>query len=174
MDETNLRNRCCNFLLSLFGQLKQRLPTNLNILKKVSLFSVKNMLQPVKDIPNICGVMKFLGASDNCLSQAQYQLNKINLVDWHNKTDTDAFWYEVGSYRDASGVNPFEELFQCAISALILPHSNADVERISALNHVKSKTRNRMQLKLLHGILTVKFGLIRKNNVVLPLKFHQK
>lgn len=91
VDETNLRNRCCNFLLLLFGQLKQRLPTNLNILKKVSLFSVKNMLQPVKDIPNICGVMKFLGASDNCLSQAQYQLNKINLVDWHNKTDTDAF-----------------------------------------------------------------------------------
>lgn len=162
-DKTCIRETCCDFLLTLYKQLKQRLPDNIKVLQNVSCFSVNNMLQPVKDKPAICEVMKFLGASDHSLSQAEYQLSKINLVDWVHKDNTEAFWGEVGEYKDASGLNPFLELFQGAISALILPHSNAEIERIfSAMNYVKSKPRNRMSLKLLNAILTVKFGLIRK------------
>ena len=118
------------------------------------------MLQPVKDVRALCNIMKFLDASENSLSRAEYQLNNIN---WVNKDDTEAFWSEVGCYKDASGCNPFADLFQCAVSALILPHSNAAVERIfSAINNVKSKTRNNMKLQLLNAILTIKFGLIRR------------
>jgi hypothetical protein len=85
------------------------------------------------------------------------------LVDWTNKTETEAFWGEVRQFKDAPGNNPFCKLFECAMSALILPHSNADVERVfSAMNNIKSKTRNRMKLDLLNAILTIKFGLIRE------------
>lgn len=161
-EENMLRNRCRNFLLSLFKQLKQRLPENLTILKNVSLFSVTNILQPVKDITKYCEVIKYLGASDKVLTEAEYQLGKINLVDWKNKTDTEAFWSEVKDFKDASGENPFSELFECAISAITLPHSNADIERVfSTMNYVKSKLRNKMKMNLLHSLLTIKFGLIR-------------
>lgn len=163
VEETNIRRRCSEFLLFLYKQLKQRLPENVKILQNISFFSVNHMLQPVKDIAAICEVMKFLGASETSLSRAEYQLNKIYLVNWTNKEDTEAFWNEVGEYKDASGFNPFSELFQCAISALILPHSNAEIERVfSAINYVKSKLRNKMTLELLNAILTIKFGLIRK------------
>ena len=174
-DESCIRRRCCDFLLALHKQLKQHLPDNVKVLQNISCFSVNNMLQPVKDKTAICEVMKFLGASDQFLSQAEYQLSKINLVDWVHKDDTEAFWIEVGEYKDASGCNPFLELFQCAISALILPHSNAEIERVfSAMNYVKSKPRNRMSLQLLNAILTVKFGLIRKEECCSTYKYPPK
>ena len=174
-DETMLRQRCQKFLMSLFKQLRQRLPESLELLKYMSLFSVSNMLKAIKDVPNICKVMRILGASDDAISQADYQLSKINLVDWVNKTDTEKFWCEVSEYKDASGSMPFSELYESAVSALILPHSNADIERVfSIMNSTKSKARNRMKLKLLNSILTVKFGLLRKNkccfNYVLPAR----
>lgn len=147
----------------------------MEILRKISLFSVSCMLQPIKDVPAICEIMTFLGASENSLSQAKYQLSNINLVNWTNKKDTEAFLSEVGDCKDASGSNPFAKLFQCAVSALTLPHSNADVERLfSAMNYINWKTRNKMKLKLLNTILTEKFELIRKESVVQPINFHFK
>ena len=68
------------------------------------------MLQPVKDIPAFCNVMKYLGASDKIIASAEYQLNKINLINWQDKENTEAFWGEVKLYKDAAGNNPFEEL----------------------------------------------------------------
>ena len=68
------------------------------------------MLQPVKDIPAFCNVMKYLGVSDKIIASAEYQLNKINLIDWQDKENTEAFWREVKLYKDAAGNNPFEEL----------------------------------------------------------------
>ena len=52
-EEAHLRKRCQNFCLVLFKQLKQRMLENLEILRNLSLFSVQNILQPVKDVPNI-------------------------------------------------------------------------------------------------------------------------
>lgn len=48
-DEQVIRERCKSFLLSLFKQLKQRLPENVMILKKISLLSVSNVLQAIKE-----------------------------------------------------------------------------------------------------------------------------
>ena len=161
-EENDIRIRCSNFLLALLRQLKQRLPENIKILKSMSYFSVNYMLQPVKDASAICNVMKFLGVTEDTVAKADYQIQKINSIDWVNKTNTEKFWSEVGDYKDASGSNPFLELYQCAISVLILPHSNAEIERVfSSMNYVKSKLRTSMSLKLLNAILAIKFGLIR-------------
>ena len=96
------------------------------------------------------------------MAKADYQLQKIDLIDWVNKTNTEQFWSEVGDHKGPSGSNSFLELYQCAISVLIMPHSNAKIERVfSAMNYVKSKLRNSMSLQLLNAIITIKFGLIR-------------
>ena len=78
------------------------------------------MLQPIKDASAIYNVIKFLGINDDTVAKADYQLQKINLVDWINKTNTEKFWSEVGDYKDALGSNPFLKLYQCAIFVLIL------------------------------------------------------
>ena len=57
--------------------------------------------------------------------------------------------------KDASGENIFSEVLQCAMRALILQNSNADVERIfSAFNYVKCKLKNSMKIDLLNAIRT--------------------
>ena len=143
--------------------MQQRLPNNIATLKNISLFSVNNVLQPVKDIPAFCNVMKYLDTSDSTIASAEYQLNKINLIDWQNKENTEAFWEEAKLYKDAAGNNLFEELLNLAISSLVIPHSNAEIERVfSSMNIVKSKVRNFMKMELLHAIRTVRFALQRK------------
>ena len=144
-EENDIQIRCSNFLIALIKQRKQRLSGNIKILKDMSYFSVNYMFQPVKDASAISKVMKFLGIDEDTISKADYQLQKINLVDRVNNMNTEKFWSEVGHYKDASGSNPFLELYRCAISVLILPHSNAEIERVfSCMNYVKSKLRNSM------------------------------
>ena len=108
-EENDIRIRCSNFLIALI-KLKQRLSENIKILKDMSYFSVNYMLQPVKDASAICNVMKFLGINEDTTSKADYQLQKINLVDLVSKMNTEKFWSEVGDCKDASGSNPFLEL----------------------------------------------------------------
>ena len=54
---------------------------------------------------------------------------------------------------------------------MILPHSNADVERVfSAMNCAKHKLRNRMKTNLLNALLSIKFGLIRRKRCGMSYK----
>ncbi|KAL3201567.1 hypothetical protein MRX96_012600 [Rhipicephalus microplus] len=73
-----------------------------------------------------------------------------------------SFWREVHSYKDACGENPFAELAGFAMSMLVLPYSNAEVERtFSQLNVVKSKLRNKLKPETTNAILVVRAGLKR-------------
>ncbi|KMQ87143.1 zinc finger protein [Lasius niger] len=175
-DEQGIRERCKSFLLSLLKQLKQRLPENVVILKKISLLSVDNVLRAVKE--PIQPLLEYMGGSRD-IDAIESQLSKINLIDWTNKTKTISFWDEVNKYRDASGSNPFAELATFALSMLILPYSNAQVERIfSQLNLVKNKIRNKMSVKMTNAILTIRFELKRNSkcchNYVLPPEIIRK
>ncbi|KAK4319969.1 hypothetical protein Pmani_009128 [Petrolisthes manimaculis] len=110
---------------------------------------------------------------------AEFQFKKNNLIDWTNKTSTVQFWDEVFKYSDASGSNPFQEVAEFAMKILILPHSNAEVERIfSQMNVRKSKLRNKMGTKLVNSLLHIKYGLRRHDkccrDYVLPAETLQK
>lgn len=99
---------------------------------------------------------------EDVLTRTEFQWRKLHYVLWKNNTDTIALWTEIASYRDATGENPFSDLAALALTVLTLPHSNADVERIfSHMNIVKSKLRNRLCIKSLNAILTIKYGLRR-------------
>lgn len=88
------------------------------------------------------------------------QRASINYTNWKEKKDTLLFWYEVQTFKDSSGYNPFQELVEFVISILILPFSNADVERLfSEMNIIKTKKRNRIGKDTLISILSIKEGL---------------
>ncbi|KAF2351406.1 hypothetical protein FHG87_017842, partial [Trinorchestia longiramus] len=127
-DEMIIRNRSKKFLLNLFHQIKERLPENINILKHVSSFSVENTLKPIKE--EIKPILEIMCSSEENVAAAAYQYNSIHLNRWTNLENTENFWLEVNQYQDASGVNPFKELSNCAMNLLLLPNSNAEVERV--------------------------------------------
>ena len=88
-------------------------------------------------------------------------------VDWKEEapfkkdglpTDTEQFW--VGVLQHSS----FKQLATFALTCLTTPVSNAVVERIfSLVSSVKTKARNRMQIKLLDAIVRIRTEMILLN-----------
>ncbi|KAG0428894.1 hypothetical protein HPB47_024167 [Ixodes persulcatus] len=92
------------------------------------------------------------------------QWSKITLNNWEQISSTQSFWCEVQSYKDACSENPFAELAGFVMSMLVLPYSNAEVERThSQLNLVKSKPRKTLKPQTTNAILVARVGLKRHN-----------
>ncbi|CAL4248430.1 unnamed protein product, partial [Meganyctiphanes norvegica] len=146
--EFALRSRCINFLQNLIKELRQRLPDNVKILQKMSQISIRHALNPVSK-QDLIPIMELMHVSPEIIDRVEFQWRSVHLVQWTEHEDTIAFWGEVAAFKDASGSNPFKELADFSISLLILPHSNAEVERVfSQMNLVKNKLRNRMQAEM--------------------------
>lgn len=161
--EKEIRQRCVCFVVELIKQLQQRLPDNVQVLQSMSLLSAGECLQPIK--PGIIDLAKMFTDSDEILTRIDFQWRNLHKVLWKKNTDTSELWVEISSYTDATGENPFSDLADLALTVLTLPHSNADVERIfSHMNIVKSKLRNRMSIKSLNALLTIRYGLRRNGS----------
>ena len=66
----------------------------------------------------------------------------------------DRYWNEISLLTDSSGRKRFTLLPKLM---LILPHGNADSERLfSQVNLIKTKQRNRIETKLMNALLTLK------------------
>ncbi|CAH0559254.1 unnamed protein product [Brassicogethes aeneus] len=157
-DENMLRERAIKFVVALINQIKMRLPKNLEILRKVLNVSVGNALR--HDKPSLLTLLQFFKKTDQEIELIENRWASIHLLKWKEIRDTKQFWCEVMNFKDASGENTFYQLAMFAISLLVLPHSNAEVERLfSQLNIVKCKLRNRLKVDTVTAILTVKAGL---------------
>lgn len=148
------------FFLCLLKQVKQRLPSNLNVLEKMSLLSPSNSLNAVKE--PLTPLLEEFNLDVNLITKIEYQYQNLNLTKWTETGNTKLFWAEVEKFRDASGLNPFQELCDFALQMLVLPLSNAEVERIfSQMNIVKSKLRNKLKTPMVNALLSIRFGLRR-------------
>lgn len=162
LDEIGLRQRCINFLKKLIGELRNRMPKNIKVLKTISIFAVDNALRQVKD--SLIPLMQEFRVNSSNIQKIQNQWENLTTVKWTNLKATTDFWIEVNNFRDSCSENPFLELSLFALSFLILPISNAEVERsFSQMNIIKSKIRNRMSATTLNSIMTIRAGLKRMN-----------
>ncbi|CAI6354474.1 unnamed protein product [Macrosiphum euphorbiae] len=74
------------------------------------------------------------------MDKVNHQWNNVTSIKWIERINTTKFWKEVDDYVDASGNNHFNELCKLSKRIIVLPFSNADVERLfSQMNIVKSK-----------------------------------
>lgn len=171
-EEEVLRNRCIQFIVCLIDEIKNRLPENITLMKQISRISVEKALHHNKE--NLVDIMARFVTSTELIAKIDDQWQQIHLLRWNETKDTKNFWSEVLKFKDAQGVARFQELATFAITLLVLPHSNADVERLfSSMNIIKNKQRNRMKLTLLKSILKIRCGmqLMGKccNNYEIPL-----
>ncbi|XP_028166143.1 zinc finger protein 862-like [Ostrinia furnacalis] len=151
-----VRKRCIDFTVKLAKEIQQRLPSNYIILEKMCLLSVDNTLRQGKD-NRIADLAKELGFNDEAIDKLLQQWHGVNFVQWTATRDVIDFWIEVRNYKNAAGINTFQELSDLALSAMSLPHSNAEVERaFSAMNIVKNKLRNKMAVNTLNSILFIR------------------
>ena len=97
---------------------------------------------------------------DRELAAAEYGL--LHKRDWGDRsilTKPIEFWIDVYKTEGLPG-GRFVNISAFALMVLSMPFSNASVERVfSTMNIVKSRLRNRMQLKMLDSVLGVRYGL---------------
>ena len=74
------------------------------------------------------------------------------------------FWSKIAQYEDALGHHEYEEIAEYALNCLVMPVSNASVERIFYhVTFIKSKLRNRMKTRMLEAILRIRIKLHFRN-----------
>lgn len=127
----------------------------------MKIIAVNEALRAVK--PKLEGILESLSYSASSITDISIQWNNVALIDWQEKYVTSKFWAEVKNYADAGGNKPFGELAEFALHLLVLPFSNAEVERVfSQMNLVKCKIRNRMQNKMLNAIISIRAHMLRE------------
>lgn len=159
-----IRSRCIAFNVKLVEEIQKRLPRNYEILEKMSLLSEEETLKQSKDT-SIIDLAKEMGIPDEKIDKILQQWQSIHFVDWSPLNgDPISFWAKVAAYKNAGGMNSFQDLCDFATAVLSLPHSNAEVERVfSAMNIVKNKLRNKLSEKTLNSLLLIRNQLKIKN-----------
>lgn len=162
--EKEIRSTCRNFIVQLIYQLRQRLPTNFLNLKNTSFFCVENSLKANKSKLHEHFKEELLDYTIESISTLEQQWQKLSLYEWTNQKSTIEFWTNVFEYKDALNENPFFELASFVMKFLVLPFSNAEVERVfSGMNLIKTKIINRMNLNTMNSLLYIRCGLKRLN-----------
>lgn len=72
----------------------------------------------------------------------------------------DTYWHKVGQLKDDSGQLKYSLISKLAKSVLIIPHGNADVERLfSHMGLTKTKLRNSLGVDTLTALLRLQFNV---------------
>lgn len=136
----------------------------MSILQNIQIFSPLVCLNQIK--PEIIPLIQLRNIDELQAMKIDKQWKDINLIKWKTPENAEKndlmmeLWAEIYAYKDIAQNFAFEKLAEFVWSFLILPHSNAEVERtFSIMNCVKTKIQNRMGEELLSSILRIRFGL---------------
>jgi hypothetical protein len=143
------------------SQVTCRLPLARDTFESLSKLSLVIILNQISR--PIFSKLPFIQHAGN-VSKIEEQYRQMTFVNWEEgaplkknrlPVDTEQFWIGVFQHK------AFKELATFALTCLIIPVSNAVVERVfSLLSSIKTKTRGRMQLILLDAILRVRAQLL--------------
>lgn len=159
-DIRDVKLKCKQFLITICKEIQQRLTSNINILKTITVFMPETATSQ-KRVNIIDIVLQFSRFSvEHCLSEWDCIANKT----WNEMVDYIKFWSEVYNDKDSAGNHRFENISRLALGLLSLPISNATVERaFSTYNIIKNKLRNRLSVDMAEAIMKARYYLKRKN-----------
>ncbi|KYN18889.1 Zinc finger MYM-type protein 1, partial [Trachymyrmex cornetzi] len=164
-EELNLvKTQCASFLLVVCRQIVKRFPANLNLIEAVKYFSPKLCINSLNQ-PEFHRLPLNLIRKSVDIDILETQWKKLPLISWtkyfNEKVPNNSieFWSEILQYQNAESKVVFKELAEFVLRVLILPFSNADVERVfSIMNATKTKSRNLLCLKMLEALVRIKIS----------------
>ena len=93
---------------------------------------------------------------DYCTSEIPPHLTETST----QEMSIDTYWHKIGELKDDSGELKYRLLSKLAKSILIIPHGNADVERIfSHMGLNKTKVRNSLGVDTLTALLRLQYNV---------------
>lgn len=158
------------FYVELVDQIKERFRFEdpiYNILKivdpsVVQNYEIKSLEQVTTRFPALKDVITNVQTLDN-------EWKDLALVDFTNinTTEADQFWKQIFNLKSAAGMERFPNVKQVISLLLVLPFSNASVERVfSDLFNIKTDKRNLLSTNTLRSILASKDGIQNKGGIV--------
>ncbi|CAH1107445.1 unnamed protein product [Psylliodes chrysocephalus] len=158
-DLTLVRERCKEFLMELCNQIQYLLPSNIDILQKISFLTPENATAQIKR-PNITSLATSFRSICEDVDATISEWNTLHRSEWQNTEQPESYWLEVARNKNALGEARFSHIAKLATSLLSLSFSNATVERaFSIANIVKNKIRNRLAISSTDAIMRVRFYL---------------
>ena len=148
--------RVQEFYIEAATQIKKRFPIGDPIIKMLQVLdpNVKHSEFPSL-VPLANRFPNFL--PDSKMQQLDNEWRKLSIVTLpfdYEDMDPELFWERLSKITDGTENPPFGVLCEFMQTLLYLPHSNVDVERtFSDVSSIKTKKRNRLQLKTLRAIL---------------------
>lgn len=170
--ENNVRKNCLEFYICASIEMKKRLPIN-NILFDMMSF-IKPMFVLYQDKRNdTLSSLSLLGQKfSNYLDVVKLEIEWRNLPFMFNETEKksfaslsiEEFWQRIGEAKNFNNELIAPNVYKLANFILILPHSNAESERIfSLVTDMKSKKRNKLSSETLNSICVVKSSFLANN-----------
>lgn len=155
----------CNEIRKRFNFLDPvlKLMTNLNPPKAMSRKTrdtVPSLLPLMEALPRIASSDKYQTIDDEWRQLPSFELP----ADIDVKNQVDIFWAKLMDCEAGDQGMTFKNVSQFVLDVISLPHSNADSERIfSHINLIKTKTRNKMVISTVNGVLLAK-QRVKDNN----------
>lgn len=167
-ERTIILENCREFYIEVVTQIKSRfgfsdeIYTILDVVdpKNAQSFQPKSLFLFKKRFPSFNMDLQKL---DN--EWRQHGLLDFDKYELHSDLEPDVYWRKVFKLKNNLGEDMFPILQKVINFILILPFSNASVERIfSTLNICKTDLRNRLSSETVTGILFTKQGIERNGN----------
>lgn len=167
--ENDFREHCSNFYVGLCNRLLEKFDFDNDFLKYVECLApssvIKSNLKSVSGllsfVPNVVNLNHVQDIDDEWRELLHFNFEYYNILE---ERSIERFWQVIFSTKRCDGLELFPNLKKMVYAILSVPVSTANVERIfSQINLNKTKTRNRMEIPTLCGILRTK-DFLNKNN----------
>ena len=154
--------RSRDFLATAAVQIKQRFPLNDPVIGQLQVLnpSCSHEEYPTL-VPLALRFPNLIQQSD--LQQFDNEWRRLTFAKLpfnHEGMAVDEFWGQFATVTDGAEEAQFATLCRFMKSLLVLPHANADTERVfSHVNLIKTDTRNRLKTDTVSALLSVKEGI---------------
>jgi hypothetical protein len=154
---------CQLFYIESVAQLKRRMPLSNPVINLLSILKSSerkqgssSVISLAKHFPNII--------PESMLDDLHSEWNKykyLKLPSNITECRVDCYWNQISLLVNSNGRKRFTLLPKLMKCMLMLPHGNADSERLfSQVNLIKTKQRNRIETKLMNALLTLKCNYV--------------
>lgn len=157
------RETCKMFWIAAAEYAIKKLPFNNKLLGNISwmlplkqdLELENQVLGVAADLPQVIPVEQKSALREEFIDYCTYQLpSPITSI-----TDITSYWYQIGKLTDIAGEVRYPRLCTLAKAVLVIPHSNADVERMfSQMGLNKTKLRNSLGTETLTALLRLQMN----------------
>lgn len=166
VDLTNFRKNCLKFYQNVTKEIQQRLPLTDTLFEQMRFINPSDLLCLTSpDHVNIGKLINMFRPEEVEveLRNLKYPFDE-NEVQKISQLEPSEFWKIIANEKSLNNDFLFKNVIQLAHLVMILPHSNAEAQRIfSIMNDVKSKKRNKLGSESLNAICMLRSKLHNDN-----------